>query len=167
MSKVSVTSASAHHAYPSPVVYTTCPYENRDGQFNPDVRRINDTGAFSAMSDSIHYNALAWSIASDPQYAGNIVTAINTWFLDSSTRMNPHLNYAQLLRGPGEQKGSSVGVLDLKCMSKVVAGVLLLRESEAPEWTQAMNEGLNGWAREYIGWLTSAPLALAERAANK
>jgi hypothetical protein len=119
------------------------------------------------MSDSIHYNSLAWSITSDPQYAGNIVTAINTWFLDPSTRMNPHLNYAQLLRGPGEQKGSSVGVLDLKCMSKVVAGVLLLRESEAPEWTQAMNEGLNGWARQYIGWLTSAPLALAERAANK
>jgi hypothetical protein len=148
-------------------VYATCPYENRDGLFNPDVRRINDTGAFSAMADCVQYNALAWSFTSDPQYAANIADAINTWFLDPATRMNPHLNYAQVLRGPGEQKGSSFGVLDLKCMSKVVSGVLLLRESKAPGWTQGMDEGLNGWAREYIGWLTSSPLALEERAAKK
>lgn len=148
-------------------VYTTCPYVRRDGQFNPDVRRINDTGAFSAMADSVLYNSLAWSSTSDARYAGNVVTAINTWFLDPSTRMNPHLNYSQLLRGPGEQKGSSVGVLDLKCMSKVTAGVMLLRDSDAPEWTQAMDDGLNVWAKQYIEWLTSDTLALAERAATK
>jgi hypothetical protein len=140
---------------------------NRDGEFNPDVRMINDTGAFSAMTDSIFYNSLAWSFTSQSTYAGNIVTAINTWFLNPDTLMNPNLNYSQLLRGPGEQKGSSVGVLDLKCMSKLVSGVLLLRRGGAPEWTTAMDDGLNQWVKEYITWLTTHPLALAEKAATK
>jgi hypothetical protein len=128
---------------------------------------INDTGAFSAMSDSVLYNSLAWSFTRRSSYASAIVSAISTWFLDPSTMMNPHLDYSQLLRGPGEQKGSSVGVLDLKCMSKVVSGVLVLRRGGAPEWTTALDDGLNEWVKEYIVWLTTSPLALAEKAAAK
>lgn len=128
---------------------------------------INDTGAFSAMTDSIFYNSLAWAITNQSAYAVNVVSAISTWFLDPDTRMNPNLDYAQLLRGPGGPKASSVGVLDLKCMSKLVSGVLLFRKGGAPEWTAAMDDGLNQWSREYITWLTSNPLALEEKAAQK
>lgn len=119
------------------------------------------------MADSVFYNSLSWSFAKESTYADNIVAAIDTWFVAPETRMNPNLNYSQLLRGPGEQKGSSVGVLDLKCMSKVVSAVLLLRHGEAPEWTTAMDAGLIEWANAYIIWLTNNPLALAEKAAKK
>ncbi|CEL56856.1 hypothetical protein RSOLAG1IB_08134 [Rhizoctonia solani AG-1 IB] len=146
-------------------IYVTCPYIRRDGQFNPDARMVNDTGAFQAMTDSIFYNALAWSFTKDSTYSGNIANAINTWFLAPDTYMNPNLNYSQLLRGPGEQKGSQTGVLDLKCMSKLTSGVLLLRKGQAPEWTQELDNGLNDWARRYIVWLMTHELALGERSA--
>jgi hypothetical protein len=144
-----------------------CPYVRRDGLFNPDARMVNDTGAFQAMTDSIFYNALAWSFNKESTYATNIANAINTWFINPDTLMTPHLNYSQLLRGPGEQQGSHTGVLDLKCMSKLVSGVLLLRQGQAPEWTSTLNDGLNTWVKQYIVWLTTNSLALEEKAAPK
>ena len=36
---------------------------------------------------------------------------IRTWFLDEETRMNPHLIYGQIRRGPGHEFGSRTGLL--------------------------------------------------------
>lgn len=38
---------------------------------------------------------------------------IKTWFLDEDTRMNPNLNYAQMIRGPKGQIGRHTGVLSV------------------------------------------------------
>ena len=56
---------------------------------------------------------------------------------------------------------------DLKCMAKVVSGVLILRGGKAPGWTSEVDAGLVNWTKEYIPWLTSAPIALKEKAAAK
>lgn len=144
-----------------------CTYVRRDGEFNPDARMVNDTGAFQAMSDSIFYNALAWSFTKDATYSTNIATAINTWFINPDTLMNPQLTYAQLLRGPGVQEGSHTGVLDLKCMSKLVSGILVMRKGQAAEWTSDLDNGLNAWVKQYITWLTTDKMALEEKAATK
>jgi len=83
--------------------------------------------------------------------------------------MNPNLNYAQVVRGPGKTSdtGSHTGVLDLKTMVKVVNAVLVLRAGNAPQWTNEIDTGLVAWAKTYIGWLTSNTIALEEAAATK
>jgi hypothetical protein len=43
--------------------WVTCPYYQLDGQFNPDVRTVNNIGAFDTMANAILYNALAWTIS--------------------------------------------------------------------------------------------------------
>ena len=45
-------------------------------------------------------------------------------------------------------------------MAKVVSGVLLLREGKASEWTTEIDTALNKWTTDYIGWLTTAEIAL-------
>ncbi|KAI9450085.1 chondroitin AC/alginate lyase [Lactarius psammicola] len=147
-------------------IWVTCPYVSRDGEFNPDYRTVNNTGAFSAMSDAVFYNALAWAINGSSIYATNVASLINTWFLAPDTYMNPNLNYAQVIRGPGANIGTHTGVLDLKCMAKVVSAVLVLREGKAPEWTETIDSGLVKWTTTYIGWLTSNKIALEEAAAT-
>lgn len=46
----------------APIVWTTCPYESRDGQFNPDVRQVNNVGDFQDFSEAVFYNAIAWAL---------------------------------------------------------------------------------------------------------
>ncbi|KAI0634347.1 chondroitin AC/alginate lyase [Trametes polyzona] len=147
-------------------VWTKCPYVTRDGQFNPDGRLINDVGAFGDLADAVLYNALAWAIKGSGPYAGNVVNFVKTWFLDQDTAMNPNLNYAQMKRGPDGQVGQHTGVLDLKCMSKLVSGVLILREGKASEWTSEIDTQLTNWTKSYIEWLTTAKIALEEQAAD-
>ncbi|KAH8982367.1 chondroitin AC/alginate lyase [Lactarius hatsudake] len=145
-------------------IWVTCPYVPRDGEFNPDFRTVNNTGAFTAMSDAIFSNALAWAINGSSVYSANVASWINTWFLAPDTYMNPNLNYAQVVRGPGANTGTHTGVLDLKCMTKVVNAVLVLRAGKAPEWTDTIDSGLVNWTTTYIGWLMSNKIALEEAA---
>ncbi len=119
------------------------------------------------MSDAIFSNALAWVINGSSTYAGNVASWINTWFLAPDTYMNPNLNYAQVVRGPGANTGAHTGVLDLKCMTKIANAVLILRGGKAPEWTEALDVGLVNWTTTYIGWLTHDTLALQEAASSK
>jgi len=118
------------------------------------------------MSDAILYNTLAWVISGSSHYPTNVASWVNTWFLANDTYMNPNLNYAQIQRGPGTSNtGTHTGVLDLKCMVKIVNAVLVLRAGNAPGWTSTIDSGLVAWTKLYIGWLTTNSIALAEAAA--
>ena len=140
----------------------TCPYYNLDGQFNPDVRDVNDTGAFDAMSDAVFYNALSFVISGNTTYAQQAVTQINTWFLDEDTAMNPNLNYGQIIRGPNNAGGTHTGILDLKCMAKVVSGILLLRGANSTDYTDEVDSGMAVWAGNQASWLQTAAIAVQE-----
>ena len=93
------------------IVYIKCTYVQRDGQFNPDVRLVNDTGEFQAMSDATLYNTLAWIINGSDAYMKNAVHYIDTWFINPDTYMYPNLDFAQGRRGIGGNNGSHTGVL--------------------------------------------------------
>ncbi|KAJ3574879.1 hypothetical protein NP233_g1459 [Leucocoprinus birnbaumii] len=148
-------------------IWTTCPYKSRDGQFNPDARLVNNIGAFDSLADAVFYNTMAWSITEDDSYAKSAASWIETWFIDNSTRMNPNLNYAQVIRGPGSTGGTHTGVLDLKCMVKIVSGILILRKGKSPAWTTDLDNNMNAWVTQYISWLETAKIAIEEaEAAN-
>lgn len=52
-------------------------------------------------------------------------------------------------------------------MAKIATGVLILRTGNAPEWSSDIDAQFTTWVKKYIGWLTSANLALSEKAATK
>ncbi|KAI0032445.1 chondroitin AC/alginate lyase [Vararia minispora EC-137] len=143
-------------------IWTTCPYHQRDGQFNPDRLLVNNTGAFQALADAVYYNVLAWRLNGSSTYSSNAVKFIRTWFLDPETRMNPNLNYAQVIRGPGSRYGAHTGVLDLKCMAKIATGILALRQANSPDWTGEIDAQMTNWTADYINWLQTSPIALGE-----
>ncbi|KAF9459037.1 chondroitin AC/alginate lyase [Collybia nuda] len=147
-------------------IWTTCPYKSQDGVFNPDFRLVNNTGDFWAVSDAIFYNALSWAINGSETFATNTARFIDVWFVNNDTRMNPNLNYGQVIRGPGKRMGAHTGILDLKCMTKVASAVLILRDSKAPGWTTELDDQLVTWTKEYIKWLESSPISLEEKAAK-
>ncbi len=153
--------------------------------FNPDARAVNNIGDFDDMADGVAYSAMSFVISNDASFAENAVKYIRTWFLDPDTKMNPNLSFAQMKRGPGGQNGTHTGILsgismignpidcnsfcsrDLKCMTKVVNGILILRGSKASSWTSDLDRQMVGWTEQYIAWLQSAPIALEEAAVEK
>ncbi|KAJ7241668.1 chondroitin AC/alginate lyase [Mycena haematopus] len=145
-------------------VWVTCPYVNRDGQFNPDRLTINNIGAFFNLSDAILYNALAHSFQnqSSSVYSQNIAKFVDAWFLNNATGMNPNLNYAQMERGPTGQVGTHTGVLDLKGMVKVVSGILILRQRNCTDWTEALDTQMIAWTNQYLTWLETNKLGVDE-----
>ncbi|GJE86341.1 alginate lyase family protein [Phanerochaete sordida] len=147
-------------------VWQQCNYVNRDGQLNPANRVVNNIGDFETLADAVLYNSLAYALTRADDYAQNAASFVNAWFLAPDTKMNPNLNYAQMQGGPSGQVGTHTGVLDLKCMVKIVSAVLLLRETQAPKWTSDIDAGLTAWAQQYVQWLTTADIAKQERAAT-
>ncbi|KDQ49492.1 hypothetical protein JAAARDRAFT_165561 [Jaapia argillacea MUCL 33604] len=161
------TAVGNHTALTPEQIWTTCPYITRDGLFNPDtVNLIPDNEAFQNMSDAVWFNSMAWVLTGDNQYSANAAKFINTWFLDPATAMNPNLNYAQVHRGPGVQNGSHTGLLDLKCMVKVVNAVLILRDGKSSDWTTQLDTAFVTWGNKYIPWLETNVLAIAEEDAD-
>ena len=74
------------------------PYIQRDGMSNPD--NFTDHRRY-LMRLSVQVPALvaAWKITKDARYAEQAARHLRAWFIDERTRMNPHLLYAQAIKG--------------------------------------------------------------------
>ena len=58
--------------------WTTCSYYQLDGNFNPDVRTVNDTREFSALPDVAFYSLLAWTLNGSSTYSLNAAKSVKT-----------------------------------------------------------------------------------------
>jgi hypothetical protein len=56
---------------------------------------------------------------------------------------------------------------DLKCMTKIVSGLLILRGGSSAEWTSELDSALLSWTKTYIEWLTTAKIAIEEKESTK
>ncbi|KAG9103220.1 hypothetical protein FRC06_011760, partial [Ceratobasidium sp. 370] len=127
--------------------WRTCPYKARDGRVNPDVRKLRNAAEVVDMSQAVLWNTIASVASGSTSNAKNAAFFIDKFFLDGNTRMNPHVGYGQVVRGPpGAQPGSYMGVLDMRGLVKVVNAVLVLRESNSEYWTREMDMKMIGWA---------------------
>ncbi|KGB74556.1 hypothetical protein CNBG_0394 [Cryptococcus deuterogattii R265] len=143
-------------------VWDECDYVVRDGKVNPDIELVKDKQALQNMSNSVYLSAMAYLHTNDSQYTTHINHALHTFFINNDTRMNPNLNYAQVIRGPGDQMGRHTGVLDLACMAKIVSGVQVMRSIKPAEWQQETETGIMQWASEQLNWLYTSEQGLGE-----
>ncbi|EUC53702.1 alginate lyase [Rhizoctonia solani AG-3 Rhs1AP] len=148
--------------------WTACPYKPRDGKVNPDTREIKNPAYVIQMSQSVLWNAIAAVASGSKLYEKSAVDFINAFFLDNKSRMNPKVEFGQVVRGPpGTQAGSYMGVLDMRSLVKVVNAVLVLRETQSSYWTQDLDVKMKTWATQYVQWVEASSVGKkAARAAN-
>jgi hypothetical protein len=74
--------------------------------------------------------------------------------LSSSTGMEPHLRYAQLIRGPGKagQDGTPDGFLDGRMFVEIANAVMILEAAKSPDWTSSVAGNARSWADKYVSW---------------
>jgi Alginate lyase len=144
--------------WPDPDSSDGLPYIRRDGQTNRESVALGDRIGVGSMCDDVETLSLAFYFFEDEEYAKHAAFLLHTWFLDPQTRMNPHLRFAQAV--PGLTEGKRSGIIDTRHFIRVLDAVALLEESK--EWPPSVHRALKDWFTEYLHWLRSSPLGVAE-----
>lgn len=138
------------------------PYIRRDGVTNPDSKRDLDQPRVAKLGERLQTLALAYYFTGEPRYAAAAGQQLRTWFLDPATRMNPHLRFAQLVRGNPNERGS--GIIDTRWFIETIDAANLIKGTR--QWSLAEHKQLQQWFREYLNWLLTSPNGAHERAAK-
>lgn len=153
----------ARYFHPDTTKADGLPYVNRDGISNPELA-LYDRNRLGTTANRVRDLALAWYFSRDERYAAKAAELLNVWFLDPSTRMNPHFEYAQMVPGVNN-KGRCYGVLDGYSFIDMLDGVALLEGSAS--WTDSDNERLKSWMSSLLDWILTSPQGVEEaNAAN-
>ncbi len=137
------------------------PYIQRDGLSNPG----NFTAHRKAMirfSQVMGYLGSAYLITGNNKYAAHAFRHLRAWFVDTATRMNPSLMYAQAIKG--KVTGRAVGIIDLIQMMEVAQAVRVFET--APAADRDMVGKVKAWFADYLQWVTTHPYGLEERDAK-
>ncbi|KAF9480081.1 chondroitin AC/alginate lyase [Pholiota conissans] len=154
---------------PSPTIslapsatWTTCPYVARDGQVNPDVRTLNGPDAINDVAQAVLYSAVAFALTRTSIYSVNVAKWIKGFFLDSATKMNPNMNFGQIVRGPGLDgvSGTFTGILDLRGLVKIANAVAIIKAANSPDWTPGQDQQMRSWSLDYSDWLMTSPIGM-------
>lgn len=137
------------------------PYIQRDGLTNPD-NFIAHRQLLLAFVRNFGTLAAAYRITGEERYATAGVKHLRAWLVDPATRMNPHLQYAQAIKGINT--GRSIGVIDTVHLAEVALGVEALRGSKA--FAAAEEQAVTEWFRQYLNWITTHPYGLDESRAR-
>jgi hypothetical protein len=148
--------------WPNPDTPDGLPYVRRDGRRYPGILKIPNRTHLGEMSDAVETLALAYYFTGDEQYAARAALLVRAWFLDPATRMNPHLEYGQAIRGINDGRG--IGIIETRSFANVLDSVGLLAES--PSWTEADQRGLKDWFDKYLVWMLESDHGREEHAAK-
>lgn len=133
------------------------PYIKRDGETNPNrfTHHLND---LNALSKAVCVLAQAGLYLENNTYFEKAIELIKVWFLNKETRMNPHLEYAQAIRGICG--GRFIGIIDTHWLAALVHGANIIETSGLfPKEI----DGLKEWFSEYTLWLNTSEKGLEEK----
>jgi hypothetical protein len=139
----------------------TGPYIQRDGMSNPD-NFIDHRRYLMRLSVQVPALTAAWKVTKDPRYARQAVKHLRAWFIDSDTRMNPNLQYAQAIHGRFTGRGT--GIIDTIHLVEVARAIEVLEGSQA--LAQSDLTGIKQWFADYLTWMTTSKNGTDERDAK-
>lgn len=154
----------ARYYWPDPRKPDGLPYVSHDGKHNHEQVARGDRHRIDRLADNVGALAAAWRVHHDEAAARRAGEWLRAWFITPATRMNPHLEYAQVRLGHAGNHGNATGMLDTRAFAQVIDALRLLDDS--PALTAAESAAVRAWFAAFLRWFTTAPVALEERAAK-
>ena len=139
----------------------TGPYVQKDGQTNP-ANFSEHRLAMIRFSQMVGNLTSAYLLTKDNKYALKAIQHCKAWFVDTATKMNPSLLYAQAIKG--KVTGRGVGIIDMIQMMEVAQSVLILEKQNAIKAEDLIE--IKKWFQEYLQWVTTHPYGIDEREAK-
>lgn len=134
------------------------PYVRRDGMTNPHNFTAHRE-ALLRFSEMTGLLTSAYLVTGDQRYARAALNHSRAWFLTDSTRMAPHLLYAQAIQG--RHTGRGIGIIDAIHFMEVVQALRVL-EGEGLVDPEEM-AGYRAWFAAFAEWLTTHPYGRDEQ----
>ncbi|MEO7456534.1 MAG: alginate lyase family protein [Gemmatimonadaceae bacterium] len=138
------------------------PFIRRDGEMYPDSRVDHDGIRLQQTIARAEALALAHYFTGDARYSEGAARLLRVFFVDTATRMNPNLEYAQAVLGVNSGRG--IGIIDTRSMPQLVDALRLLEG--APGWTSADKAAMTAWCASYLHWMFVSKNGGEERAAT-
>lgn len=137
------------------------PYLQKDGLTNP----ANFTAHRKAMirfSKIVANQTSAYLLTGKSIYALHAIQHLKAWFVDTNTRMNPSLLFAQAIKG--KVTGRGVGIIDMIQMIEVAKSVAILEKNHLIQSSDLRM--IHQWFTNYLNWVTTHPYGIEERNAK-
>jgi hypothetical protein len=135
------------------------PYVYRDGQINPEVYTIPDGGNMDEMIKRVKTLSIAYYFTDNISYASKASELLRIWFLNNNTRMNPNLQYTEVILG--RNNGSHSGIIAGNNFPDIIDSIALISGSSA--WTAQDQQGIESWFDKYLEWLLNSDAGKEER----
>ena len=142
----------APYWWPDPSKQGGVPYMRKDGEVNPEVNNYSDKDNMPKLCEKVYELSLGFYFSNNEKYAKKATDIIRVWFLNSETKMNPNLNFAQAVKGHDDGRGA--GLIDTRHFIFLLDGVKLLKASKS--WTAKDDANLKKWFRAYYAWLNNS-----------
>jgi hypothetical protein len=137
------------------------PYVQRDGMTNPS-NFVAHREAMIRFGVQVGTLTSAWLYTGYPCYAEHAVRHLKAWFVDTTTRMNPHLLYAQAIKG--KVTGRGTGIIDTIHLIEIALSIPYLEQSGALSQQDAL--AIRQWFKDYLKWMTTHPYGIEEENAK-
>lgn len=138
------------------------PYIRRDGERNPELKKITDDDEKDALIEEAELTALAYFFSGQEKYAEHSARLIRAWFIDEKTRQNPNLNFAQGI--PGINTGRGIGLIETREFYRIIDAAIVLQSSKS--WTSADHQSLKKWFADFLKWMLESKLGKDEAKAD-
>ncbi len=126
------------------------PFIQRDGLTNPE-NFVAHRLTMIRLSQIIGSLASAYKITGDEKYVKSALIHLNAWFVDTTTRMNPSLLYAQAIKG--RFTGRGIGIIDGIQLMEVAQGIIVMQKAAC--FGQKQHDAIKLWFADFLKWLTT------------
>ena len=137
------------------------PYIQKDGQTNPENFSEHRL-AMIRFSQMVGNLTSAYLLTKDNKYAVKAIQHCKAWFVDTATKMNPSLLYAQAIKG--KVTGRGVGIIDMIQMMEVAQSIMVLEKQHAIKAEDLIE--IKKWFQQYLQWVTTHSYGIDEREAK-
>jgi len=152
----------APYFWPDPSKPDGKPYIRKDGQHNPETKKISDHEFLGELDERCKYLSLAYYFTGDEKYAAKMKELLAVWFLNPDTKMNPSLTYAQAVLGVNDGRG--IGIIESRSLAWIADWMGLLAGSKS--FTTADLNIIKDWYKQYLVWLRTSKNGIDEHNAK-
>ena len=151
--------SQAPYWWPDPSKANGEPYIRKDGRRNPEIYKLNDRAQIGDLTSTLNDLALGYYLSGEEKYAKRANELLAVFFVDTATRMNPSLTFAQYV--PGLNDGRGIGIIETRGLIDIPEAIALMQKSKSlnPETVS----GVKNWFSAYLSWLTDSANGKSER----